>query len=88
MVLSVSVICSPKFIFVPFLFILESGLYFSQLPRGSQQAKEDNRKAYIHLYQGNPIAGGTNGTQVSEDNSGSQAVIFTFNATNNEEEIL
>lgn len=40
--------------------------------------------AYIHLYQGNPTAGGTNGTAVSEDNSGSQAVSFTLNATNNE----
>lgn len=40
--------------------------------------------AYIHVYQGNPTAGGTNGTLVSEATEAS-AISFTLNASNNEE---
>lgn len=40
--------------------------------------------AYIHVYQGNPTANGTDGTQVSEG-TGTAAISFTLNASNNEE---
>lgn len=40
--------------------------------------------AYIHVYQGNPTAGGTNGTQVSEG-TGTAPVSVSLNASNNEE---
>ncbi|BAF60385.1 hypothetical protein PTH_2204 [Pelotomaculum thermopropionicum SI] len=40
--------------------------------------------AYIHVYMNNPTAGGTDGTQVSE-NTGAAPISVTLNATNNEE---
>ena len=40
--------------------------------------------AYIHVYQGNPTANSTDGTQVSEG-TGAVAITFTLNASNNEE---
>lgn len=40
--------------------------------------------AYIHLYQGTPTSGGTDGTQVSEAGAQTAPVAFTLNATNNQ----
>jgi len=40
---------------------------------------------HIHVYQGNPTAGGTNGTQVSENTGLAPVSVGPLNATDNEE---
>ena len=40
--------------------------------------------AYLHMYQGNPTAAGTDGTQVSEAGAQTAPVSFTLNATSNQ----
>lgn len=40
---------------------------------------------YIHIYQNNPTVGLADGTLVSEGNTQTSAIIFTLNATNNQE---
>lgn len=39
--------------------------------------------SYIHMYQGNPTAGGSDGTQISEG-TGTAPISFTLNASNNQ----
>lgn len=43
---------------------------------------------YFHLYMNNPTAGGTDGTQVSEDHAFTAPVSAVLNATNNESKII